>query len=90
MLSLVRPFVYSFPMMKVARLKKTIAVRGRGPHCRRAVHVTYSSLACLQCRSLSRVQLEAELQGLTPSVTLWIQGRRKSAFPYLLKIRAST
>ena len=60
MLSLVRPFVYSFPMMKVARLKKTIAVRGRGPHCRRAVHVTYSSLACLQCRSLSRVQLEAE------------------------------
>ena len=69
--------------MKVARLKKTIAVRGRGPHCRRAVHVTCSSLACLQCRSLSRVQLEAESQGLTPSVTLWIQSTPRIRFPLL-------
>jgi hypothetical protein len=50
--------------------------RGRG-----AVHVTSSSPACLQRRSVPRVQLVAEPQRLTRRVTPWSQRTSRICFP---------
>jgi hypothetical protein len=81
MLPLVAPLVYLLLIMRNAGLKETIAVAGCGSRCRRAVHISHSSLAGFQHRSLSAPQLRDETRVLPLRSSHWNHKRPKNYFP---------
>ena len=81
MLPLVAPLVYLLLIMRNAGLKETIAVAGCGWRRRRAVHISHSSLAGLQHRSLSAAQLQDETRVLPSRTSHWNHERPKNYFP---------